>query len=148
MLQLEYIAEFLNKKIISVVGVSRKGDIPANAIFNKFKAAGYETYAVNPNTDEVAGEKCYASIGLLPTKPEAVVLAGPPSVTEKVVADCITAKIPIVWMHRGIGRGSFSEKAAEVCKANGIKVITNGCPMMFVSPVDPFHRIYKWFKKY
>jgi hypothetical protein len=147
MLQIDLIEEFLDKKTIAVVGVSRKGKNPANLILKKFKSAGYETYGINPKATEIDGEKCYPDIGSLPIKPEAVMLAGPPGVSESAVLDCIEGKVSIVWMHRGMGEGSYSEKAEEECKANGIKVITNGCPMMFVGKVDPFHRVFRWFKK-
>jgi hypothetical protein len=51
-------------------------------------------------------------------------------------------------MHRGIGKGSYSEDATEMFKKEGIEVITNGCPFMFLKPVDPFHGLLKWVKKF
>ena len=146
MLQMELIHEFLECKVIAVIGVSRKKKIPANGIFQKFKKAGYEVYPINPNADEINNFKCYPNITSLPSKPEAVLLAGKPKISEIVVEDCISQNIKHIWMHRGIGEGSYSEKADMKCQENGIEVIRNGCPMMFVKPVDPFHRIFKWFK--
>jgi len=146
MLQKDLIQEFLGKKRIAVVGVSRKGDLPANYIFKKFKKGGYSVYPINPNANEVEGEKCYPDIYSLPEIPEAILMAGTPEVSEKCMEDCVKNKIPIVWMHRGIGKGSYSVKAEENAKRNGIKVISNGCPMMFISKVDGFHKFLSWIK--
>jgi predicted CoA-binding protein len=146
MLQTELIHKFLHGHVIAVIGVSRKKDIPANAIFQKFKQAGYEVYPINPYTEDIDGIKCYPDINSLPSKPDSVLLAGKPQVSESTVEECISLDIKYIWMHRGIGQGSYSKKADTKCRENGIEPITNGCPMMFVKPVDPFHRIFKWFK--
>lgn len=146
MLQTTLINQFLDSKVIAVVGVSRSKDIPANGIFNKFKSAGYEVYPINPNAENIEGEKCYPDLGALPSKPDAVLLASTPEVSEIVVGQCLDQGINKVWMHRGIGNGSYSTKAESFCRENEIDVITNGCPMMFIKPIDPFHRIFRWFK--
>jgi len=146
MLQKALIREFLEKSSIAVVGVSRKADIPANSIFRKFQQAGYTVYPINPNADTVEGVKCYPNLASLPEMPEAVMLAGPPAATETAVQDCIRHNVPIVWMHKGIGRGSYSEKADHEAEANGVRVIRNGCPLMFVDKVDGFHKALRWFK--
>ena len=148
MLQTELIQDFLSREVIAVVGLSRKGDLPANFIFKKFVDAGYETYPVNPNAEEIDGVQCYPNVKAVPKTPDAVFLGGTPKVSENTIEDCVEAKVPIVWMHRGIGKGSFSEKAAELCENNGIKAVTNGCPMMFIQSVDPFHKLLRWFKSW
>ena len=147
MLQVDLIQEFLRKERIAVVGVSRKNDIPANEIFNRFKRNGYHTYQINPNSRSINGEICFETLHDLPMAPEAVMLAGSPKVSEQLAEDCARLKIPIVWMHKGIGVGSYSAVAEEKYKKHGIKVITNGCPLMFVGKVDIFHKFVKWLKK-
>ncbi len=147
MLQTDLINEFLSKKIIAVIGVSREGQLPANYIYKKFRENDYKVFQINPNADEIENDICYHSISELPEKPDAVFLASTPEVSEKAMLECSEQKIPIVWMHRGIGKGSYSKKAEQIGQELGIKVINNGCPMMFVGKVDWFHRIARWFKK-
>lgn len=147
MLQVGLINQFLAENTIAVVGVSRDGDLPANHIYKKLKENHYKVYPVNPNTGTVEGDKCYPSVDSLPNKPDAVMLASTPRVSEEVVTECIASGIKNIWMHRGIGNGSYSEQATELCKRNGIEPITNGCPMMFVGKVDWFHRFFRWLKK-
>ena len=66
MLQKDLISKFLESKTVAVFGVSRKGDIPANYIYRKFKQAGFETFAINPNTSEIEGDKCYPALDSIP----------------------------------------------------------------------------------
>ena len=47
--------EFLAQRRIAVAGVSRDTKQPANLIYRRLRGAGYETFAVNPNADEVEG---------------------------------------------------------------------------------------------
>jgi len=145
MLQKDLIRRFIEQKQIAVVGVSRKQDIPANHIYKKFKSAGYQVFAINPNADTIDGDRCYASLLDLDCTP-AVFLAGTPAVSEKVAGDCIQKGVTHVWMHRGIGNGSYSVKAEASLGQAGIKAITNGCPLMYVKPIDPFHRVLRWLK--
>ena len=146
MLAIENIKEFLQQPHIAVVGVSRKGDIPANHIYQKMKAEGYDVKPVNPNAEEVEGDPCYPDLESLPEKPEAVMLASTPGVSLKMVQQCIDNQVALVWMHQGIGKGSYSRRAEKKLEASGIKVISRGCPMMFLGKVDWFHKMLKWFK--
>lgn len=146
MLQKNLIEFFLAQPIIAVVGVSREGNSPGNHIYKKFKELDYVVYPVNPKAARINGDKCYPNLYKVPLTPTAVLLAGPPESTEGVILDCIALHIPIVWMHRGIGTGSFSQEADMMARANGIQVIDNGCPLMFLGNVDPFHKVLKWFK--
>lgn len=146
MLQHKLIDFFLSQPIIAVVGVSRTEDQPANHIFKKFKELQYVVYPVNPHAGRVDGERCYPDLLRVPLAPSAVMLAGTPEVSLKTIQDCVSLNVSVVWMHKGIGEGSYSEAAAALADKHGIKVIKNGCPMMFLGKVDIFHRALKWFK--
>jgi hypothetical protein len=147
MLDVPLIQDFLKKKRIAVVGVSRNRKIPANYIFEKFISCDYEAHPINPLAEEINGHPAYFSLKDLPEKPEAVFMAGTPEVSEKTMKDCIDLGVRLVWMHRGLGPGSYSKKAEQLGKQNDIGVISNGCPMMFLTP-DGFHKVLRWFKKF
>jgi predicted CoA-binding protein len=136
----EAAAEFLGQKRFAVTGVSRKGDAAANYIFKRFKEAGLEVYPINPNAEEVEGERCYASLADLPARPEAVVVATPVDQALDIARQCQAARVGYVWFHRSVDSGSFNEEAAELCAAYGAMVIPGGCPMMHLDPVDVPHR--------
>lgn len=75
----------------------------------------------------------------IPDSVDGVVITTPDAAVD-VVADCATAGIPRVSLHRGIGPGSISPDAVEFCREHGISVIPGGCPNMFGATSDPFHR--------
>ncbi|MGD2114247.1 MAG: CoA-binding protein [Acidobacteriota bacterium] len=139
----EAVDDFLAQKRIAVAGVSRSGNQPANAIFRKLRGAGYEVYAINPGADRVEGGPSYESLMAVPVPLDAVVAATPEAGTDDVVRQCVDLGIRRVWMHRGIGPGSVSEKAVGEAGRNGLTVLAGGCPLMFLEP-DPFHRCLGW----
>jgi predicted CoA-binding protein len=140
--------EFLAQERFAVAGVSRDGEAAANYIFKRFKELGREVYAINPNAEEVEGERCYASLADLPAPPDAVVVGTPADKAIEIARQCEDAGVQQVWFHRSIDGGSFSEEAAELCSGYGATVIPGGCPMMHLHPVDVPHRcMYLVLKK-
>ena len=56
------IAEFLRGKRFAVAGVSRNPNEFANAIYRRFKQAGFDVVPVNPNASSVEGVTCYPDL--------------------------------------------------------------------------------------
>jgi len=134
-------AEFLAQRRIAVVGVSRDDKQPANLIYRRLRDSGHEVFAVNPNAEQVEGDRCYPALRAVPGEaPDGVVVVTTPQVAEQVVAEAQACGIPRVWLHRGIGPGSSSEQAVEFCSEHGIAVIPGGCPCMFGESSDAGHR--------
>ena len=70
------ILEFLNKKnVFAVVGASRDPKKYGHQVYKDLRKAGYHVYPVNPNADEILGDRCYPSIEDLPVKPDVVDLS-------------------------------------------------------------------------
>jgi predicted CoA-binding protein len=138
----DLVQDFLAQKKIAIVGVSDKRDTGCNLAYTKFKGAGYQVYAVNPRIATYEGDRCYADLKSIPTKPDAVFMLTNPKVTEQIVQQCVDLGIKHVWMHcmmgtkPGLGAGmtSVSQSAVEMCKANGITVIPGACPNQFLQP--------------
>lgn len=59
--------DFLAQRRIAVAGVSRNIKQPANLISRRLSDAGHEVVAVNPNAEKVEGDRCYPSVGAIPT---------------------------------------------------------------------------------
>ncbi len=123
----ELIKAFLDKRnVFAVVGASRDPKKYGYQVYKDLKSSGYRVYAVNPNTPEILGDKCYPSIENLPVKPDVVNVVVPPKVTETVVKTCKKLGITKVWMQPG----SESENAIRFCEENGIDVVYGACVMM------------------
>jgi len=132
--------EFLAQPRIAVAGVSRDPAQPANLIYRRLRDTNHQTFAINPNAAEVEGDPCYATVNDISGGVDGVVVATPPEAALGIVADCATAGVPRVWLHRGMGPGSSSEEAVAACREYGIAVIPGGCPNMFGVTSDPGHR--------
>jgi uncharacterized protein len=141
------VAEFLSKKRIAVVGVSRNFQQPANAIYRKLKGAGYQVYAINPNAMQVEGNPCYPDLHSVPEPVEAVMIVTHPDMAAKIARECADLGIRHVWLHRSFGQGSVSKEAVAECKRQYINCLVGGCPMMYCKPVDFGHRCMKWILK-
>jgi hypothetical protein len=137
----EAASEFLANKRVAVTGVSRQAkDHGSNVVYKRLRERGYDAFAVNPNADEVEGDRCYHDLGSIPGGVEAVVIGTRPSIAEQTMRECDELGIKHVWMHRGPGSGSVSEAAAEYGRRRGIAVIDGGCPCMFDPTADFGHK--------
>jgi predicted CoA-binding protein len=140
----EAAAEFLANKRVAVTGVSRQPkNHGSNVVFQRLRDRGYEVFAVNPNADEVEGDKCYPDLRSIPGGVDAVVIATRPETAEVTMRECADLGIKHVWMHRGPGGGSVSEAATDFGREQGIAVIDGGCPCMFGPTADPGHKVMR-----
>ena len=118
----ELVKDFLAQKKIAVVGVSDKRETGCNMAYKKFRASGYQVYAVNPSITEFEGDPCYPDLKSLPEKPEAVFILTNPKVTDQIVRQCVDLGGKQVWMHcmlgtkpgLGAGTSSVSSEAVEI----------------------------------
>jgi predicted CoA-binding protein len=141
----EPVAEFLRGRRIAVAGVSREPGQPANAVYRRLRASGYEVFSINPNAREVEGAHCYPDLASIPQPVDAVIVATHPDVSANVVRQCAEHGVNRIWFHRSFGQGSVSEAAIRECEARGIRCIVGGCPLMYCEPVDFGHRCMRWW---
>jgi hypothetical protein len=87
------------------------------------QSSDYELYFVNPNADEILGQKVYKSLADLPVVPDIVDVfrkgSDIPSVIDEVVA--IGAKT--IWVQLGI----WNEEAAYYGEEKGLTVVMDRC---------------------
>ena len=144
----EPVAEFLRGKRIAVAGVSRGQPQAANHIFRKLRDAGYETFPVNPRTAEVEGVTCYPDLAAIPGPLDGVVVSTHPDLAVELVRQAAERGTRRLWLHRSFGQGSVSDAAIQECAARGIACLIGGCPLMYVEPVDVFHRCFRWWLRW
>lgn len=136
--------EFLAQKRIAVAGVSRTGDVAANAIYTKLRSTGHEVFAVNPNAETVEGDRAWSSLATIPGGVDAVVIATHPAVATDLIRECGELGIRRIWIHRALGPGSLTDDAVALARELGLAVIPGSCPMMFCDPVDFGHKCMRW----
>lgn len=140
----EAAAEFLANKRVAVTGVSRTPKTHgSNNVYRRLRERGYDVFAVNPNTNEVEGDRSYPDLKSIPGGVQAVVIATRPEIAEHTMRECAELGIKQVWMHRGPGAGSVSDTATAYGRQQGITVIDGGCPLMFAPTSDFGHRLMR-----
>ena len=140
----EAAAEFLANKRVAVTGVSRTPKTHgSNNVYRRLRERGYQVFAVNPNTDQVEGDRCYHDLKSIPGGVEAVVIGTRPEIAGDTMRECAELGIKHVWMHRGPGAGSVSPAATEYGRKHGITVIDGGCPCMFGPTADFGHKLMR-----
>lgn len=128
-MNLEIVNDFIKQKNIAVVGISRKTEKFGNFIFKELIKKGYNTFPVNPNTENLANNKCYPNLKELPIKVDGVVVV-PPEEAQKVVAEACESEIKRV----GLQHGSESPVSIDYSIDEGVSVISGECIMMFAPP--------------
>jgi uncharacterized protein len=138
-------ADFLANKRVAVTGVSRTPKTHgSNNVYRRLRERGYEVFAVNPNAQEVEGDRSYPDLRSIPGGVEAVVIGTRPELAERTMHECAELGIAHVWMHRGPGAGSVSAAATDYGRQQGIAVIDGGCPLMFEPTADLGHKIMRF----
>jgi predicted CoA-binding protein len=134
-------AEFLACKRVAVTGVSRTpASHGANVVYQRLRDRGYQVFAVNPNADEVEGDRCYRDLRSIPGGVDWVLIGTRPQTADATMRECADLGIKRVWMHRGPGAGSVSKDAAEYGRQHDLTVIAGGCPCMFDPTADAGHK--------
>jgi predicted CoA-binding protein len=147
MTALTQIQEFLGRKRLAVVGVSRDPKDFTRSLFQELERREYDVVPVNPEVTEVDGRHCYAHVGDIVPPVDGALLMTRPAVTEQVIRECQTAGIRSIWMYRGVGTGAVSPGALQFCEANGISVVAGECPFMFLPDTQWFHRLHGFCRK-
>ena len=81
------VENFVGQHKLAVVGVSRDTKKFGNAAYKALKEKGYQVYPINRNVETIEGDRCYASLGVLPEKVDGVLIVVPPTETERVVRE-------------------------------------------------------------
>ena len=87
------------------------------------QSSDYRLYFVNPNADEILGEKAYPDLASLPEVPDIVVVFRRGSDIPSVVDQVVAAGAKTIWVQLGI----WNEEAAYDAEAKGLTVVMDRC---------------------
>ena len=136
------IESFLEEKSIAVVGVSRSGRKFGNSVYNELRQKGYKVFPINPHTDKIGDDPCYANLAAVPEAVGGVVAVVPPEVTREIAKQAKEAGIRKMWLQRG----SESPEVISYCEEQGIEAVHGECILMFADPVASFHKVHRFFR--
>lgn len=120
----EQIKELLKEAgAIAVVGLSDKPDRVSHMVASAMRDRGYRIIPVNPNADEILGEKCYPSLTDVPEPIDIVNVFRRSEEVLPIAEEAVRVGAKTFWLQQGI----VNEQAAELCKHAGLKVIMDRC---------------------
>jgi signal transduction histidine kinase/predicted CoA-binding protein len=112
-----------SSRVIAVVGISAQEDAPAHTVPAFLQRKGYRIIPVNPNLEQVLGEKAYPDLLSVPEAVDVVQIFRRSEAVPPVVEQAIQIGAKAVWMQEGI----INEAAAEVAREAGLQVVMNAC---------------------
>ena len=110
-------------KVIAVVGLSAQWHRPSNFAAKYMIDHGYTVIPVNPQYDEVLGQKCYKSLRDIPGQVDMVDCFRKAEDIPPLVDDAIAIRARVLWMQLGV----VNEAAAEKARAAGLEVVMDHC---------------------
>ncbi len=110
-------------KIIAIVGLSAQWHRPSNFAAKYMIDHGYTVIPVNPQYDEVLGQKCYKSLRDIPVHIDIVDCFRKAEDIPPLVDDAIAIGARVLWMQLGV----VNETGAEKARAAGLEVVMDRC---------------------
>jgi uncharacterized protein len=120
----QQIKELLQKAhTIAVVGLSSSRFRASYGVSQYMQSAGYRIIPVNPNEQEVLGEKSYARLEDVPGKIDVVDVFRRSEFVPEVVDAAIRVGARAIWMQEGV----VNEAAAQRARDAGLFVVMDSC---------------------
>ncbi|HUO59339.1 MAG TPA: CoA-binding protein [Candidatus Acidoferrales bacterium] len=115
-------------KTIVVIGLTGSELRPSYGVSSYMQQQGYRIIPINPNGEEVLGEKGYKSLREIPEKVDIVDVFRRPDAVPGIVDEVIAfgkekGTMPSLWLQETV----VHEQAAEKARKAGITVIMDQC---------------------
>jgi uncharacterized protein len=144
---LKQINQFLDAQPIALVGVSRNPKKFGHTAFSELKQKGMKIIPVNPEAEEILGEKVYPDVTSLPDNVKGIIIMTRKEKTASVVKEALAKGIREIW----IQQMADSREAIDILKGTEINFITGECILMHykVNSIHKFHAgIRKFFRRF
>ena len=110
-------------KTIAVVGLSANEMRPSFLSSQYMQDQGYRIIPVNPNYEQILGEKCYPDLRSIPEPVDMVDLFQRADRVLPFVEQAIEIKARVVWMQLDI----INDEAAKIASDAGLEVVMDRC---------------------
>lgn len=111
-------------RTIAVVGCSPDPDRDSHRIAALLKAKGHRVIPVNPTSQEILGERCFARVRDIPEPVEMVDVFRRPEFVDQIADEAIAVGAKILWLQLDV----INEPAARKARDAGLTVVMDRCP--------------------
>lgn len=143
MVTIKQINDFIEAQPIALIGVSRNPKKFGYAAYKELKDKGMKIVPVNPETDEIMGEKAYRNVTNLPSDVKGIIILTKKSKTASVIKEAREKGIRNIW----IQQMADSPEALEQLKGSDINYITGECILMHYK-ANGIHKFHGSLKKF
>jgi len=143
MAHLSTIQAFLEPKEIAFCGVSRNKKKFGRVVYDSLKEKGFNVFPVNPNADEIDGEKCFHDVSELPDSVKKMFIVTPKDQTKDLIEKASEKGIDMIW----IQQSSETPESIELAEQKNIDLIYKECIMKFAEPVTGVHKFHRVISK-
>ena len=110
-------------KTIAVVGLSANEMRPSFFAAKYMQDHGYRIIPVNPNYDEILGEKSYPDLLSIPEPVDIVDVFQRPERVMPYAEQAVEIKAKVLWLQLGV----INEEAAQFASGAGLEVVMDKC---------------------
>jgi uncharacterized protein len=110
-------------RTVAVVGLSSNPEKASNEVGAYLKEQGYRIIPVNPNEEEVLGERSYGTVEQIPEQVDVVDVFLPPDKTPEIAEDAVRAGAKTLWLQEGIE----NSEARRIAEEGGLAYVENRC---------------------
>lgn len=110
-------------RVIAVVGLSASWHRPSYFAAKYMQEHGYRVIPVNPQYQEVLGEKCYASLRDIPGKVDMVDVFRKTADVLPIAEDAVAIGARVLWQQLGVR----NQAAADLARARGLEAVMDRC---------------------
>jgi predicted CoA-binding protein len=108
---------------IAVVGLSGDPERPSFEVAQYLQERGYRIIPVNPNLQEVLGERAYPDLLSIPEPVDVVDIFRRSEAVPLIVEQAIQIGAKAIWMQEGV----VNEEAAQQAHRSGLLVVMDHC---------------------
>ena len=144
MITKKQITEFWQNGPFALAGVSRNRKKFGHQAWTELRKRGYALIPVNPNTEEIDGEKCYKNVSGLPDEIRSLIIMTKKDQSAALVKEAASKGIKHIW----IQQMSDTPEAISAAEEAGINLIHGKCVLMFSEPVGGIHRFHRSIMKF
>lgn len=110
-------------KTIAVLGSSPKEDRPSYKVAKELQKRGYKIIPINPNYDEIMGERAYKSLKEVEEKIDLALYFVSSDKVFPLIEDAIEKRVSYIWLQEGV----ISVDGKELSEENNIDFMMNRC---------------------
>ncbi len=112
-----------NARTIAVVGLSADAHRPSHGVAKYLLAQAYRVIPVNPNYDEILGQRCYPDLKSIPEPVDIVDVFRRPEDCAPVAQQAVAIGAKALWLQLGV----INDEARRIAEAGGLQVVMDRC---------------------